>query len=104
MDCFAEKYKEMTGLSPNLVCHWLPTYPNRRQVRQDGRSMRTETQIVVKEEIENMHRSGIIRVAKWLSNVVSVRKKNDKMRVCVDYRDLNNATLKDIYPIPVATS
>ncbi|XP_004289360.1 PREDICTED: uncharacterized protein LOC101296525 [Fragaria vesca subsp. vesca] len=102
-DCFADKYEDMPGLSP--VCHRLPTYPDRRPVRQDGRFMRTETQIVVKEEIESMHRSGIIRVAKyneWLSNVVPVRKKNGKMRVCVDYRDLNNATPKDIYPMPVA--
>ena len=104
-DCFADKYEDMPGLSPDLVCHRLPTYPDRRPVRQDGRFMRTETQIVVKEEIESMHRSGIIRVAKyneWLSNVVPVRKKNGKMRVCVDYRDLNNATPKDIYPMPVA--
>nr|XP_011459867.1 PREDICTED: uncharacterized protein LOC105350136 [Fragaria vesca subsp. vesca] len=103
--CFAEKYEDMPGLSPELVCHRLPTYPNRRLVRQEGRFMRTETQIVVKEEIENMHRSGIIRAAKyneWLSNVVLVRKKNGKMRVCVDYRDLNNATPKDIYPMHVA--
>ena len=104
-DCFADKYEDMPGLSHDLVCHRLPTYPDRRPVRQDGRFMRTETQIVVKEEIESMHRSGIIRVAKyneWLSNVVPVRKKNGKMRVCVDYRDLNNATPKDIYPMPVA--
>ena len=64
-DCFVEKYEDMPGLSPDLVCHWLPTYPGRRPVRQDGRFMRTETQIAVKEEIENMHRSGIIRMAKY---------------------------------------
>ncbi|XP_004308579.1 PREDICTED: uncharacterized protein LOC101295281 [Fragaria vesca subsp. vesca] len=104
-DWFAEKYEDMPGLSPDLVCHRLPTYLDRRPVRQDGRFMRTKTQIVVKEEIENMHRSGIIHVVKyneWLSNVVPLRKKNGKMRVCVDYRDLNNATPKDIYPMPVA--
>jgi hypothetical protein len=42
-----------------------------------------------------MHKSGIIRVAKyneWLCNIVHVRKKNGKMHVCVDYRDLNTAT------------
>nr|XP_011459671.1 PREDICTED: uncharacterized protein LOC105350031 [Fragaria vesca subsp. vesca] len=75
-DYFADKYKDMPGFAP-----------------------------VIKEEIENMHRSGIIRVAKyneWLSNVVPVRKKNGKMRICVDYRDLNNATPKDIYPMHVA--
>ena len=95
----------MPGLSLDLVCHRLSTHPDRRPVRQDGRFMRTETQIAVKEEIQNMHRSCIIRVAKynkWLSNVVPVCKKNGKMRVCVDYRDLNNATPKDIYPMSVA--
>ncbi|XP_024179271.1 uncharacterized protein LOC112185255 [Rosa chinensis] len=67
--------------------------------------MNSETQVLVKEEVEKMHKSGIIRVAKynqWLSNIVSVRKKNGKMRVCVDYRDLNLATSKDVYPMPVA--
>ncbi|KAM5551438.1 hypothetical protein ABKV19_026329, partial [Rosa sericea] len=65
----------------------------------------SETQVLVKEEVEKMHKSGIIKVAKynqWLSNIVPVRKKNGKMRICVDYRDLNLATPKDVYPMPVA--
>lgn len=51
-----------------------------------------------------MHKSSIIRVAKYnecLSNIVFDRKKNGKMRVCVDYKDLNNATPKDVYPMMV---
>ena len=56
-DCFAEKYKDMLSLSPDLVCHRLPTHPDKRPVRQDGRFIRTKTQFVVKEVIENMHRS-----------------------------------------------
>ncbi|KAL6175171.1 hypothetical protein ACLB2K_051814 [Fragaria x ananassa] len=52
-----------------------------------------------------MFKSSIIKVAKyneWLSNIVPVRKKNGKIRVCVDYRDLNKATPKDVYLMPVA--
>ena len=38
--------------------------------------------------------------SEWTAQLVLVRKKNGSLRVCVDYRDLNNATMKDVYPIP----
>nr|KYP61973.1 Transposon Ty3-I Gag-Pol polyprotein [Cajanus cajan] len=31
-----------------------------------------------------------------------VIKKNGKLRVCIDFRDLNAATPKDAYPMPIA--
>lgn len=35
-------------------------------------------------------------------NIVSVVKKNDSLRVCIDFRDLNSATPKDQYHVPMA--
>jgi len=40
--------------------------------------------------------------AEWISNVVPVYKKNGKLRVCIDFRNLNKATPMDGYPMPVA--
>jgi hypothetical protein len=38
-----------------------------------------------------------------VSNIVLVEKKNTgKIRMCVDFRDLNRATPKDEYHMPVA--
>ena len=34
--------------------------------------------------------------------VVPVYKKNGKLRVCIDFRDLNRATPMDGYPMPIA--
>ena len=34
--------------------------------------------------------------------MVRMYKKNGKVRVCIDYRDLNKATPMDSYPMPVA--
>ncbi|KAL6319878.1 hypothetical protein AAG906_036950 [Vitis piasezkii] len=36
----------------------------------------------------------------WLANVVLVPKKDGKVRVCVDFRDLNKASPKDDFPLP----
>ncbi|KAL0420448.1 UNVERIFIED_CONTAM: Transposon Tf2-12 polyprotein [Sesamum latifolium] len=38
----------------------------------------------------------------WISSIVLVRKKNGQIRVCVDFRDLNNACPKDDFPLPIA--
>lgn len=48
---------------------------------------------------------GFIREEKdpdWLANIVSVTKKNGRIRVCIDFRDLNNAFPKDEFPLPIA--
>ncbi|GKV11069.1 hypothetical protein SLEP1_g22355 [Rubroshorea leprosula] len=42
------------------------------------------------------------RYAEWLSNVVLVLKKNGKLRVYVDFRNLNLAIPKDEYLMPIA--
>jgi hypothetical protein len=36
----------------------------------------------------------------WLANPVLVKKKNKKLRMCVDYTSLNKACPKDSFPLP----
>jgi hypothetical protein len=67
--------------------------------------MRTEVLEEVKKEMEKMLEVGFIRpcrYAEWISSIVPVQKKDGRWRVCVDFRDLNRATPKDEYPMPVA--
>jgi hypothetical protein len=43
------------------------------------------------------------RYADWVSNIVPVEKKNTgKIQICMDFRNLNRATPKDEYPMPIA--
>jgi hypothetical protein len=67
--------------------------------------MRTEVLEEVKKEIEKMLEAGFIRpcrYAEWISSIVPIQKKDGRWRVCVDFRNLNRATPKDEYSMPVA--
>jgi hypothetical protein len=41
-----------------------------------------------------------LRYLEWIANLVSVRKKNGEIRLCVDFRNLNKCSRKDNYPLP----
>ncbi|RVW19308.1 hypothetical protein CK203_093810 [Vitis vinifera] len=42
----------------------------------------------------------LVEYPEWLANVVPIPKKDDKVRVCVDFKDLNKASPKDDFPLP----
>ncbi|KAM2246585.1 hypothetical protein ACFXTI_007390 [Malus domestica] len=74
-DVFAWTYKEMPGLDPIIVV-----------------------------EIDKLIEAGFIREVqypKWISNIVIVLKKSGQIRVCVDFRDLNDACPNDDFPLPI---
>ena len=41
-----------------------------------------------------------VRHTAWVSNPVIVWKKNGRIRDCINFRILNQASLKDNYPLP----
>ena len=56
----------------------------------------------IQTELQRMLEHKLIQASDspWASPVVLVRKKNGKLRFCVDYRKLNAITKKDAYPLP----
>ncbi|KAK1694526.1 hypothetical protein QYE76_011223 [Lolium multiflorum] len=104
-DCFAWDYTEMPGLDRSIIEHRLPLKRGFRPFQQRARQMKAEILEEVKKEIEKMLAAGFIRpcrYAEWISSIVPVEKKDGRWRVAIDFRDLNRATPKDEYPMPVA--
>ena len=102
-----KKHKEIFSVSDtdigicNKIKHridLLTDIPFKQRHRRIPPSMIEE----VRQHIEQLLAAGVIRPSKspYTSNVVLVRKKNGKLRLCVDYRQLNSITVKDSFALP----
>ena len=71
--------------------------------KQNLRKISTEKAEAAKAEVQRLLDADVIRPVQypeWLANVVMVRKKNGKRRMCVNFTDLNKHCLKDPSPLP----
>jgi hypothetical protein len=103
---FAWDYTKMPGLSRELIEHRLPIKAGLRLYKQGALNFKPEIVGRVPKEVDQLLQARFIqpcRYTDWVSNIVPVEKKNTgKIRICVDFRNLNRATPKDEYLMPVA--
>jgi len=73
-----------------------------RPVRQQLRRYPPAHLDVIDQHLQDMQSQGIVEPCQspWASNIVLARKKDGTMRCCIDYRQLNNCTVGDAYPVP----
>ena len=69
--------------------------------------MKSEVIFKIKEEVEKQLKAGFltaITYSDWVANIVLVLKKDGKVCMCIDYKDLNWASPKDnfllLYIVP----
>ena len=57
----------------------------------------------VERQLADLVQQGFIQPSRlqWASPVLLVKKKDGSMRMCIDYRGLNAATIKNKYPLPL---
>jgi len=85
----------------NLVKHQILT-PDTLPIKCRYRPINPSMENTLKEQLEEWTRHSVIEpsVSPWNFALVPVPKKNGKIRWCVDYRRLNDVTVKDAYPLP----
>src|SRR3954470_15950016 len=102
-DVFAWSYQDMPGLDTNIVQHYLPLKPECPPVKQKLRRTHPDMANKIKVEVQKQLDAGFLITSEypqWLANIVPVPKKDGKVRMCVDYRDMNRASPKDDFPLP----
>lgn len=87
--------------SCSLIKHKIDTAgaaPTRQPLRRTPKNFEGEEEAYLKDQLER----GVIQPSSsaWRSNICLVRKKDGSVRWCIDYRKLNESTIKDAYPIP----
>ncbi|MCO5595991.1 hypothetical protein L7F22_050043 [Adiantum nelumboides] len=95
-DVFAWEYADMKGLAPMFYQHKIHLKPDAIPVKQHSYRMNPNLAKQVKVEIDRLLQVGFITP---IDNIVVVPKKNKKIRICVDYRKLNVATISDPFPL-----
>ncbi|MBY3556033.1 hypothetical protein HGI15_22085, partial [Modestobacter lapidis] len=103
IEAFAWSYEDMPGIDPDIVQHFIPTNPSVKPVKQKLRRMKPEWALKIRDEVIKQMNAGFLQVVEypeWLANIVPVPKKDGKVRMCVDFRDLNKACPKDDFPLP----
>jgi hypothetical protein len=95
--------KDLPGMPPEWKVEFaiellLGTAPiSKRAYRVSGLEL-----VELKKEIDELSEKGYIRPSTlpWAAPVLFVEKKDDTRRMCIDYRALNEVTIKNKYPLP----
>jgi predicted aspartyl protease len=85
----------------NKVKHEINT-GNNPPVKQRPHRLSWHKRETCEKEIKDMLEKKIIEPSSspWAAPIVLVKKKDGSTRFCIDYRKLNDCTVKDAYPIP----
>jgi hypothetical protein len=102
-DIFAWSPSDMPGIPREVAEHSLGILPHSRVVQQRLRRFDEEWRRAIRVELRKLLEARFIKEVfhpTWLANLVLVKKKNGKWRICVDYTSLNKACTKVHFSLP----
>ena len=111
---------QAVGQLKRLLLKWRPVWDEQERV---GRTQRWEHRVetgtaqpialpmrrvawaerdLIRDEVDKMRAQGVVveSDSPWSSPPVLVKKKDGTVRFCIDYRNLNEVTVPDQYPLP----
>ena len=102
-DIFAWTYEDLKTYDMKITQHVIPLKENAKHFQQKLRKMHPSLEPLVKKELNKLLVAKIIFLFQhttWVATLVPVRKKLGDIRICIDFRNLNQASLKHNYLVP----
>jgi hypothetical protein len=99
-DIFLE---QLSGMSPNRDIEFLvELLPRTPPISKRPYRMPINELVELKKQLAELQAKGFMppRSSPWGAPVLFVEKKNGTQWMCVDYRSLNEVTIKNKYPLP----
>ncbi|MCO5581469.1 hypothetical protein L7F22_035354 [Adiantum nelumboides] len=103
-DVFAWSYKDLKGVDPKVCQHTIPLKEGSKPKKHRSYTFNETFARKVKEEIDKLLEAEFIyeiEHTEWVSPIVVVRKKNGKLKVYVNLKQVNAVTIRDNYPLPI---
>ncbi|WJZ83992.1 hypothetical protein VitviT2T_003625 [Vitis vinifera] len=94
---------ELPGLPPHREFDFsIEVYPGTDPISVSPYRMALLELKELKTQLDELLGKGFIRpsTSPWGAPVLFVKKKDDTLRLCIDYRKLNRVTVKNKYPLP----
>ena len=102
-DVFAWGYEDLKTYNKDIIQQKIPLKENQKPFQQKLRRINPILLPLIEKEVKRMFDAQIIapvRYSDWVSNLVPTGKKTIEIRLCIDFKNLNKASLKDNYLLP----
>ena len=94
---------DITGLPPNREVEFtIDLIPGTEPISIPPYRMAPAELRELKAQLEELLCKGFIRpsISPWRAPVLFVKKKDESLQLCIDYRQLNKVTIRNQYPLP----
>ncbi|GJV07795.1 putative reverse transcriptase domain-containing protein, partial [Tanacetum coccineum] len=95
---------DLSGLPPVREIEFrIDLIPGASQVVKSPYRLAPSEMLELSNQLKELQEKGFIRPShsSWGAPVLFVKKKDDAMRMCIGYRELNKLTIKNRYPLPI---
>jgi hypothetical protein len=101
-DVFSWTYEDLRTCDTSIIEHKIPFKEDAKPFKKKLRQINPMLMSIMEKEVMKLLDVQIIIpliFLEWVANLVPVRKKNGEIRLCVDFRNLNQSSKKYNYPL-----